>query len=72
MGGEGRNEGDAKMCEPKPITGDEVYRTLRELVVRMDVTAKSEPKAETIEGLTKQLGWVAAIDKLIDAMDAVK
>lgn len=60
------------MCEPKPIAKDEVYRVLRELVVRMDATRKGEPAADTLDGLAEQFRWAAAMDRMIDAMDAVK
>ncbi len=56
----------------EPISRDEVYRTLRALVVRMDATAAADPKAETLDQAAARLGWAVAIDRILDAIDCVK
>lgn len=57
------------MKTPEPIARDEAYRVIRELVVRMDATTKA---SETLAEARERFAWAVAIDKLLDAADALR
>ncbi|AWM38719.1 hypothetical protein GobsT_30890 [Gemmata obscuriglobus] len=57
-------------CELTAVSKDEAYRVLRELVLRMDLTATEMKTAQ--DPMIDQYKWAVAIDKILGAIDNIK
>lgn len=60
-----------KTCDLKPITTEEVRRTLRELFLRMDTGTKKAAECENYQELMEAFRLSAAMDKILDAIDVL-